>query len=82
MWPLTLDRCWDLSMAFEATKGKILPELADPEERGPSSISEATVDKIISHQPSHTYCTLLIYTQGKYRHLSHMTGQNSKCANQ
>lgn len=32
-------------MTLKAKYGKVLPELADPEDRGPSSISEATGDK-------------------------------------
>lgn len=34
-----------LGPKIKAKYGKILPELADPEERGPSSISEAKEDK-------------------------------------
>lgn len=45
IWPFTLDQSWNQCKALQAKYGKILPELADPEERGPSSISEATEDK-------------------------------------
>ena len=45
MLPFTLDQCWGQSKALKAKYGKILPELAEPEERGPSSISEAKEDK-------------------------------------
>lgn len=33
------------SVPLKAKYGKILPELADPDDRGPSGISEATEDK-------------------------------------
>lgn len=45
MLPLILDQCWVQFKALKTKYGKSLPEPVDPEERGPSSISEATEDK-------------------------------------
>lgn len=43
--PFTLDQYRKESVTWQAKYGKILPEPVDPDDRGPSSISEATEDK-------------------------------------
>lgn len=53
-----------LGPKIKAKYGKILPELADPEERGPSSISEAKEDKAdMLYMLDNTTHTVLILTE-------------------